>query len=546
MYGLMMETPLLTSSLIAYAADYHGDAEIVSRTVEGPIQRTTYAQTQARARRLANALLGLGIRRGDRVATMAWNGYRHLELYFGISGLGAVCHTVNPRLFGDQIVYIVNHAEDRLIFLDLSFVEPLESLQQRLRPVEGYVIMTDPAHMPQTSLPGAICYETLIGEQPDDFAWPLLEEGLASGLCYTSGTTGSPKGTLYSHRSMVLHSFSCCTADHPLAASCREVILPVVPMFHVQAWGIPYAAALSGAKLVLPGPKLDGESLHELLEQERVTITAGVPTVWLGLLEYLRETGKTLDHLECLTVGGAAAPLSLIRAFEEDFGVEVVHAWGMTETGPVATTGRLKRKFRDLPLGERHKIKLKQGRALYGVEMKIVDDAGRRLPHDGKTAGQLMVRGPWVASAYYRDEDASAAAFDEDGWFATGDVVTIDGDGHIHITDRTKDLIKSGGEWISSIDLENAAVDHPAVAEAAAIALPHPKWGERPLLIVVRREDAEVTGAQLRAFLAGKVAKWWLPDEVVFVDELPHTATGKISKLKLRERFADHKLPDAR
>ena len=546
MYGLMMETPLLTSSLIAYAADYHGDAEIVSRTVEGPIQRTTYAQTHARARRLANALLGLGIRRGDRVATMAWNGYRHLELYFGISGLGAVCHTVNPRLFGDQIVYIVNHAEDRLIFLDLSFVEPLESLQRRLRPVEGYVIMTDPAHMPQTSLPGAICYETLIGEQADVFAWPLLEEGLAAGLCYTSGTTGSPKGTLYSHRSMVLHSFSCCTADHPLAASCREVILPVVPMFHVQAWGIPYAAALSGAKLVLPGPKLDGESLHELLEQERVTITAGVPTVWLGLLEYLRETGKTLDHLECLTVGGAAAPLSLIRAFEEDFGVEVVHAWGMTETGPVATTGRLKRKFRDRPMGERHKIKLKQGRALYGVEMKIVDDAGRRLPHDGKTAGQLMVRGPWVASAYYRDEDASAAAFDEDGWFATGDVVTIDGDGHIHITDRSKDLIKSGGEWISSIDLENAAVDHPAVAEAAAIALPHPKWGERPLLIVVRREDAEVTGAQLRAFLAEKVAKWWLPDEVVFVDDLPHTATGKISKLKLRERFADHKLPDAR
>ena len=546
MYGLMMETPLLTSSLIAYAADYHGDAEIVSRTVEGPIQRTTYAQTHGRARRLAKALLGLGIRRGDRVATMAWNGYRHLELYFGISGLGAVCHTVNPRLFGDQIVYIVNHAEDRLIFLDLTFVEPLESLQQRLRPVEGYVIMTDPAHMPQTSLPGAICYETLIGEQADDFAWPLLDEGLASGLCYTSGTTGSPKGTLYSHRSMVLHSFSCCTADHPLALSCREVILPVVPMFHVQAWGIPYAAALSGAKLVLPGPKLDGESLHELLEQERVTITAGVPTVWLGLLEYLRETGKTLDHLECLTVGGAAAPLSLIRAFEEDYGVEVVHAWGMTETGPVATTGRLKRKFQDLPLGERHKIKIKQGRALYGVEMKIADDAGRRLPHDGMTAGQLMVRGPWVASAYYRDEDASAAAFDEDGWFATGDVVTIDGDGHIHITDRTKDLINSGGEWISSIDLENAAVDHPAVAEAAAIALPHPKWGERPLLIVVRREDAEVTGDQLRAFLAGKVAKWWLPDEVVFVDELPHTATGKISKLKLRERFADHKLPDAR
>jgi fatty-acyl-CoA synthase len=542
----MMETPLLTSSLIAYAADYHGDAEIVSRTVEGPIHRTTYAQTHARARRLANALLGLGIRRGERVATMAWNGYRHLELYFGISGLGAVCHTINPRLFEDQIVYIVNHAEDRLIFLDLSFVELLESLQARLRPVEGYVIMTDPAHMPPTGLPGAICYETLLGEQPDDFEWPPLEEGLASGLCYTSGTTGNPKGTLYSHRSMVLHSFSCCTADHPLAASCREVILPVVPMFHVQAWGIPYAAALGGAKLVLPGPKLDGESLHGLLEQERVTISAGVPTVWLGLLQYLRETGKALDHLERLIVGGAAAPLSLIRAFEADYGVEVVHAWGMTETGPVATTGRLKPKFRDLPPAERHEIKLTQGRALYGVEMKIVDDAGRRLAHDGRTAGQLLVRGPWVASAYYRDEEASAAAFDSGGWFATGDVVTIDADGHIRITDRSKDLIKSGGEWISSIDLENAAVDHPGVAEAAAIALPHPKWGERPLLVVVRRQDAEVTGAQLRAHLAGKVAKWWLPDEVVFVDELPHTATGKISKLRLRERFAGHRLPEAR
>ncbi len=546
MYGLMMKTPLLTSSLIEYAADYHGDTEIVSRTVEGPIHRYTYEQAQARAKRLANALLGLGVRHGDRVATMAWNGYRHIELYFGISGLGAVCHTVNPRLFEDQIVYIVNHAEDRFIFADLTFVGLLETLQDRLRPVEGYVVMTDPAHMPETSLRNAICYETLIGEQPEAFEWPAFDEDLASGLCYTSGTTGNPKGTLYSHRSTVLHSFSCCTADHPLAASCREVILPVVPMFHVYAWGIPYAAALAGAKLVLPGPRLDGESLHELLERERVTKTAGVPTVWLGLLEFLAETGKTLDRLDSLIVGGSAAPLSLIRAFEEDHGVEVVHAWGMTETGPVGTTGRLKRKYRDLPLEARHKIKVKQGRALYGVEMKIVDDAGHSLPDDGKTAGQLMVRGPWVASAYFRDEAASAAAFDAEGWFATGDVVTMDPDGHIHITDRTKDLIKSGGEWISSIDLENAATDHPEVAEAAAIAIAHPKWGERPLLIVVRRDGAEVTGAQLHGFLAAKVAKWWLPDEVVFVDELPHTATGKVSKLELRKRFADHVLPDAR
>jgi len=542
----MMKTPLLTSSLIEYAADYHGDTEIVSRTVEGPIHRYTYEQAQARAKRLANALLGLGVRQGDRIATMAWNGYRHIELYFGISGMGAVCHTVNPRLFADQIVYIVNHAEDRFIFLDLTFVGLLETLRDRLRPVEGYVIMTDPAHMPDTSLPNAICYETLIGAQPEAFEWPALDEDLASGLCYTSGTTGNPKGALYSHRSTVLHSFSCCTADHPLAASCREVILPVVPMFHVYAWGIPYAAALAGAKLVLPGPRLDGESLHELLERERVTMTAGVPTVWLDLLKYLAETGKTLDHLDNLLVGGSAAPLSLIRAFEEDHGVEVVHAWGMTETGPVATTGRLKPKFRDLPLEAQHKIKVTQGRALYGVEMKIVDDAGHSLPHDGKTAGQLMVRGPWVASAYFGDAAASAAAFDAEGWFATGDVVTMDPDGHIHITDRIKDLIKSGGEWISSIDLENAATDHPEVAEAAAIAIAHPKWGERPLLIVVRRDRAEVTGEQLRTFLAAKVAKWWLPDEVVFVDELPHTATGKISKLALRKRFADHVLPDAR
>jgi fatty-acyl-CoA synthase len=544
-YGLIMDTPLLTSSLIEYAANYHGDTEIVSRTVEGPIHRYTYAEAHARARRLANALLSLGVRRGDRVATMAWNGYRHFELYFAISGLGAVCHTINPRLFEDQLVYIINHAEDRFIFVDPAFVGLLEGLKDRLRPVEGYVVMTDPAHMQETTLPNVVCYETLIGAQSDAYDCPSLDEKLAAGLCYTSGTTGNPKGALYSHRSIVLHSFSCCTADHPLAASCREVILPVVPMFHVQAWGIPYAAALAGAKLVLPGPKLDGESLHGLLDGERVTMTAGVPTVWLGLLDYLKETGKTLDHLECLLVGGSAAPLSMIKAFEEDHGVEVVHAWGMTETSPVATTGRLKRKYLALPREARYEIKLKQGRALYGVEMKIVDDEGRRLPHDGKTAGQLMVRGPWVASAYFRDEAASAAVFDADGWFATGDVVTIDPDGHIHITDRSKDLIKSGGEWISSIDLENAAMNHPDVAEAAAIALAHPKWGERPLLVVVRRDGGKIAGDQLHDFLAGKVAKWWLPDEIVFVDALPHTATGKVSKLELRKIFADHKLPDA-
>ncbi|MCH8188345.1 MAG: long-chain-fatty-acid--CoA ligase [Proteobacteria bacterium] len=549
MHGLMMDSPLLTSSLIVHAARHHSDTEIVSRSVEGPIHRTTYAEAEARAGRLAKALLELGIGESDRVATLAWNGYRHMELYFGISGLGAVCHTINPRLFADQLAYIVNHANDRYIFLDPSFVGLLEGLHERLPGVEGFVIMTDAEHMPETSLPSVLCYETLIAAQDEGFDWPRLDENLASGLCYTSGTTGNPKGALYSHRSTVLHSFSCCTADHPLAISCREVVLPVVPMFHVQAWGIPYAAAMAGAKLVLPGPRLDGESLHELLQAERVTITAGVPTIWLGLLDYLAKTGKTLDHLDALLVGGSAAPLSMIEAFEEDHGVEVIHAWGMTETSPVATTGRLKRKFLNLPRAEQRKIKVTQGRALYGVETKIADDAGQAQPHDGQASGQLMVRGPWVASAYFEDPAASAAAFDAAGWFATGDVATIDADGHITITDRSKDLIKSGGEWISSIDLENAAMGHPEVAEAAAIALPHPKWGERPLLVIVRREAGagagEVTAEDLRDFLATRVAKWWLPDEIAFVEELPHTATGKVSKLELRKIYAGHKLPDA-
>jgi len=544
-HGLMMDGPLLISSLIVHAARHHGDTEIVSRSVEGPIHRTTYAETEARAGRLAKALLELGVGASDRIATLAWNGHRHLELYFGVSGLGAVCHTINPRLFADQLTYIINHAEDRYIFLDPGFVGLLEGLHARLPAVEGFVIMTDAEHMPETSLPNVLCYETLIAAQDPGFDWPRLDENLASGLCYTSGTTGNPKGALYSHRSTVLHSFSCCTADHALAASCRSVILPVVPMFHVQAWGIPYAAAMAGAKLVLPGPRLDGASLHELLQAERVTITAGVPTIWLGLLDYLAKENQSLDHLEGLIVGGSAAPLSMIEAFEEDHGVEVIHAWGMTETSPVATTGRLKRKFLDLPRAEQRRIKVTQGRALYGVETRIVDDGGQALPHDGQSTGQLMVRGPWVASAYFEDPAATAAAWDAAGWFATGDVATIDADGHINITDRIKDLIKSGGEWISSIDLENAAMGHPEVAEAAAIALPHPKWGERPLLVIVRRDDGTVTAGQLRDFLAARVVKWWLPDEVAFVDELPHTATGKVSKLQLREIYAGHKLPEA-
>ncbi len=545
MRGLMMDTPLLTESLVRFAAEYHTSAEIVSRSVEGPIHRYTYGEAHVRIHKLANALVRLGVGPGDRVATLAWNGYRHFELYFGISGIGAVCHTINPRLFHDQIDYIVNHAEDRFIFTDLTFVELLESMQDRLGRVDGYVIMTDADHMPETSLPRAMCYETLIADEPSEFDWPALDENQASALCYTSGTTGSPKGILFSHRSTVLHSFSCCTVDHPLALSSRTIVMPVVPMFHVHAWGIPYGAPMCGAKLVLPGPGLDGESLYRLMEDEQVTLTAGVPTVWVGLLDYLKESGNKLNHLESITIGGAAAPASMIKAFEEDYGIDVVHAWGMTEISPVGTTGRLKPRMASLAAEERYAIKSKQGRPIYGVEMKIVDDNGERVARDGATSGQLMARGPWVARVYYGDPEATAAAFDDDGWFATGDVANMDADGHVRITDRSKDLIKSGGEWISSIDLENAAAGHPDVAEAAAIAMAHPKWGERPLLVVVAKERARPTRETITDFLKGKVADWWLPDDVVFVAALPHTATGKIAKVRLREEFADYKWPVA-
>ncbi len=541
----MMRTPLLTTSLIDYAATWHGDVEIVSRMVEGPIHRTTYAEAYARMRRLANALTRLGVNHGDRLATMAWNTYRHFELYFGIAGHGAVCHTINPRLFHDQIEYIVNHAADRFVFADLSFVELLEGMQDKLGCVEGFVILTDAAHMPETTLRNALCYEDLLAAETDGFDWPELDELTASSLCYTSGTTGNPKGALYTHRATVLHSMAACMHDHTMSLSSRDTAMPVVPMFHVHAWGLPYAAATCGAKLVLPGPKLDGESLHTLLDGERATFTAGVPTVWFGLLEYLERSGGALEHLERMGVGGAAVPLWLIRAFAETYGVEIIQGWGMTETGPVATCGKLKRKFHDLPAEERYALKAKQGRIPYGVEYKIVDDEGKAQPHDGVATGEIYVRGPWIASAYFNDDEATADAFDDEGWFGTGDVASIDADGYVTITDRAKDLIKSGGEWISSIDLENAAVAHPDVAEAAAIALPHPKWGERPLLVVVRREGADVTADDIQGFLADKVAKWWLPDDIAFVDELPHTATGKISKLTLRQQFADYTLPTA-
>jgi fatty-acyl-CoA synthase len=545
MKGLMMDTPLLITSLIRFAAEYHGDTEIVSRTLEGPLHRYTYSDAYQRIQKLANALHKFGVRPGDRVATLAWNGYRHFELYYAISSMGAVCHTINPRLFHEQIDYIVNHADDRVIFIDLPFVELVEELQKKLTTVEAYVVMTDAAHMPETTLKEAVDYESFIADETDSYDWPMLDENAAASLCYTSGTTGNPKGVLFSHRSTVLHSFSICHADATLALSSSTTVLPVVPMFHVHAWGIPYGAVMSGSKLVFAGAKLDGKSLYELFESERVTITAGVPTVWLGLIEYMKSSGKKFSHLDSIVIGGSAAPLSMIKDIEEGFGVSVMQAWGMTEISPIGTNGRLKGKYQNLPADERHVIKTAQGRAKFGVDLKIVDDEGRYLPHDGTTSGELLVHGPWVAQAYFKDEEASKLSHDNEGWMRTGDVGTIDADGHLRLIDRTKDLIKSGGEWISSIELENAATGHPAVAEAAAIAVAHPKWTERPLLFVVPLGEAELDGEEIMEFLKDKVAKWWLPDDIIFVGALPHTATGKIHKLRLREQYRDYKLPTA-
>ena len=545
MKGLMMDTPLLISSLIRFAAQYHSDTEIVSRTLEGPLHRYTYSDAYLRIKKLANALHKFGIQPGDRVATLAWNGYRHFELYYAISSMGAVCHTINPRLFHEQIDYIINHAEDRMIFADLPFVKLVEGLQTKLTTVEAYVVMTDTEHMPETTLKEAVDYELFIADETDSFDWPILDENTAASLCYTSGTTGNPKGVLFSHRSTVLHSFSICHADATLALSSNTTVLPVVPMFHVHAWGIPYGAAMSGSKLVFAGAELDGKSLYKLFEEEHVTITAGVPTVWLGLIEYMKSSGSQFNYLDSVVIGGSAAPLSMIKDLEEQFGVSVMQAWGMTEISPIGTNGRLKGKYHDLPTNERHEIQSVQGRAIFGVDLKIINDKGRRLPHDGTAAGELLVRGPWVAQAYFKDEEASKLSHDGEGWMRTGDVGTIDPDGHLRLTDRTKDLIKSGGEWISSIELENAAIGHPDVAEAAAIGIAHPKWTERPLLLIVRKAGAQLERDEITKFLKDKVAKWWLPDDILFVETLPHTATGKIQKLRLREQYRDYKLSTA-
>lgn len=536
----MMQIPLLISSLIEYAARYHGTTEIVSRTVEGPIHRYTYADACRRSKQLANALTALGVQQGDRIATLAWNGYRHFEIYYGVSGMGAVCHTINPRLFPPQIAYIVNHAQDSYLFVDLTFMPLVEALADHLKTLKGIVVMTDEQHMPKSeTLPNVLCYETLLGQQSDQFDWPVLDENTASSLCYTSGTTGNPKGVLYSHRSTVLHTLAICMTD-TLALSARDVVLPVVPMFHVNAWGLPYAMAMTGAKPVFPGPKMDGASLFELMESEGVTVSAGVPTIWLGLLAHMKQSGKKLPLPHRTVIGGSAAPRSMIETFQEEYGARVIHAWGMTEISPVGTVGSFKGGAEKLTKDQRYAIQAKQGRAIYGVELKVTGPDGQELPHDGVAFGNLKVRGPWVCSAYFGEENSPTH---QDGWFDTGDVGTLDADGFMQITDRSKDVIKSGGEWISSIDLENTAVAHPEVAEAAAIAVAHPKWDERPVLVVVRKPGSNLTPEQLLSFFEGKVAKWWMPDDVIFVNELPHTATGKLLKTKLREEYRDYRLP---
>ena len=543
MQGLMQDRPLLISSLIDHANAFHPDAEIVSRTVEGPVHRCTYGDIHRRSKQVANALTALGVEPGDRIATLAWNGYRHMELYYGVSGAGAVLHTINPRLFPEQITFIANHAEDKYLFFDLSFTPLIEKLGPSMKSVKGFVAMTDRAHMPAIGVPNLICYEELVGAQSSDYEWPVFDERTASSLCYTSGTTGNPKGVLYSHRSTVLHSYATCMTDG-LGLSAVESALLVVPMFHVNAWGMPYAGAMSGAKLVMPGPALDGKSVYQLMKDEEVTLALGVPTVWLMLFQHVDTADVDPKHeltLKRVVIGGSAAPRAMSEKFATKFGAFVVHAWGMTEMSPLGTVCNLLPKHRGRDLSARLDLQAKQGRPMYGVEMKINDDEGRRLPHDGAAFGHLMVRGPWITSGYFKGDGGQI--LDADGFFDTGDVATIDPDGYMQITDRSKDVIKSGGEWISSIELENAAMGHPAIAEAAVIGIAHAKWQERPVLIVVRKPGADVTRDDVLKFLEGKMARWWMPDDVVFVDELPHTATGKLLKTKLRETFKDYQLP---
>jgi fatty-acyl-CoA synthase len=541
MLGLMQDWPLLCHRIIDHASIQHGNRPVVSRSVEGPIHATSYAAVRRRALRVAKRLDKDGVRLGDRVATLAWNTWRHLEAWYGILGIGAIYHTVNPRLFPDQIVWIVNHAEDRMMLLDLTFVPLIEKIADRLPSIERYVILTDAAHMPKITLKNAVAYEDWIGEVDDDFAWKSFDENTAAGMCYTSGTTGNPKGVVYSHRSNVLHAFMASLPDAK-GISTRDVVMPVVPLFHANCWSLAFSTPMTGASLVLPGMKLDGASIYELIDTYKVTFTAAVPTVWLMLLSHLDATGGKLPHLKRVVIGGSACPRAMTQAFQDKYGVEVIHAWGMTEMSPLGSLCTMKPEYAALAGDARLDIQMKQGHPPFGVEMKITDDDGRELPWDGKTFGRLKVRGPAVARAYYKDP---APILDEHGFFDTGDVATMDAHGYMQITDRSKDVIKSGGEWISSIDLENLAVGHPKVAEAAVIGIKHPKWDERPLLIVVLKKDQTATREDILGYMDGKIAKWWMPDDVTFVPEIPHTATGKILKTELRERFKDYALPTA-
>lgn len=540
MLGLMQDWPLTVDKIIDHAKHWHGDREVVTRSVEGPIVRTTYGRIHDRARRVSNALKAWGIAPGDRVATLAWNTDKHIETWYGVMGIGAVCHTLNPRLFPEQLVYIINHAEDRVIFTDLTFVPLLEAILPHLPKVERVIIMTDDAHMPQTTLPRAEAYETVIAGQSAEVVWGDFDEQTACGLCYTSGTTGHPKGVLYSHRSNFIHTLLGLQST-VLGATPNEVILPVVPMFHANAWGIAFGGPAAGAKLVMPGAKMDGASIYELLESEKVTFSAAVPTVWQGLLGHMKQNDLELSTVKRVLIGGSAVPESLIRAFHDDYGIEVLQGWGMTETSPIGTLSNMTPELADKPFEEQLKWRVKQGTPPLGVELKLKNDAGATLPHDGATFGHLMVKGPTVARAYFREE---GDIVDDEGFFDTGDVATVDDLGFMQITDRSKDVIKSGGEWISSIEIENIAVGHPKVELAAVIGAAHAKWDERPVLIV-RLKDGETLDKQEHlAFLHGKIAKWWMPDDVVAVDEIPLGATGKIDKKLLRERMKDYRLPE--
>jgi fatty-acyl-CoA synthase len=542
MLGLMQDWPLLCHRVIDHAATYHPARTVVSRSLEGPFHTTNYAEIRARALKVAQRLERDGIRLGDRVATLAWNTWRHLEAWYGIMGIGAIYHTVNPRLFAEQIVWIINHAEDRVILVDLTFVPLLEKLADKLPTVERYVVLTDAAHMPPTSLRNAVAYETWIAEVDGDFAWKSFDENTAAGMCYTSGTTGHPKGVVYSHRSNILLAL---TANEPDAfgLSSRDVVMPVVPLFHANGWSLAFSAPMAGASIVMPGMKLDGASIHEMLTAYKVSCTAAVPTIWLMLLQHLEASGGKLPDLKRVVIGGSACPRAIAEKFEDAYGVQVIHAWGMTEMSPLGSLCTLKPEYVSLRGDAKLDILQKQGHPPFMVEMKIEDDAGRVVPWDGKSFGRLMVRGPSVARAYYKGDGGDI--LDGEGFFDTGDVATMDPYGYMQITDRSKDVIKSGGEWISSIDLENLAVGHPKVAEAAVIGIRHPKWDERPLLVVVTKKGESTSKDDILGFMRGKIANWWMPDDVVFVDEIPHTATGKIQKTTLRERFKDYRLPSA-